>query len=389
VPRYAVVATEVSDLRERLLIGTATTIAQVGWDRTSVSKISQRVGLTSGAFYPRFADRHEAATTLWVEQIHEVFVQHLTEVVVALDAEDEERFVSAMLAFATGSTALDVAVELLVAAQFDDDLAAVIGHDLGPLLTERCRDDDAGASAAKMLAVVVGLGFTLLRHRPWAEGLVLEPSLRQLFAGLTHRGPVVPLPDVRAQYLLHPAANSGDPLIDAFYDGGFTLISEVGYAKASLKEICQRAGLTTGFLFARHDGKLDFFFAIIRQGWKANIEKGIAFTREVAATYGQLVADAIIIREFSHPDYRAQVRCNLELQRLARFNGDAATLVANQEQQLFEQMQRGAPDFTREAFAMEMAMGAGVIFTSLFVSDLWTYDFIAPLSSLSEAQEAL
>jgi hypothetical protein len=83
------------------------------------------------------------------------------------------------------------------------------------------------------------------------------------------------------------------------------------------------------------------------------------------------------------------VRCNLELQRLARFNGDAATLVANQEQQLFEQMQRGAPDFTREAFAMEMAMGAGVIFTSLFVSDLWTYDFIAPLSSLSEAQEAL
>jgi len=376
------------ELRDCLLVGTRDAIFRFGWDRTSVSKICGAVGLTSGAFYPRFADRVDAAIALWSEWLGPMVINETSNLLDQLDQGDHQGFVTAMQRFADGSPDLDVVLELILAAQFDDRLAETVGQDLREVLLARLHSEDAAAAASRVLALVVAFGLTMSRHRSWAKNVDLTEELHRYFIGLTQPGPVTEVPIVRADYLLNPRTVSDNPLVSAFYENGFLAISEVGYAKANLKDICKRAGLTTGYLFARHAGKLDYFLEVIRQGWKANFEKGVAFANEVADTYGPLVAEVVVIREFAQPEYRGQVRCNLEIQRLARFNAEAAQMVDAQEVQLLEQVtgNREVPDTA--SFATAMAVGNGIFFLTSFLPGLETYDYVAPLSTLLSLKES-
>ena len=90
----------------------------------------------------------------------------------------------------------------------------------------------------------------------------------------------------------------------------------------------------------------------------------------------------MVIREFAQPDYRGQVRCNLEIQRLARFNAEAALLVDTQEVQLLEQVTASLDVPNTAAFATAMAVGNGMFFLTTFLSGLETVDYVAPLSTL-------
>ena len=370
------------ELRDRLLVGTRDAIFRFGWDRTSVSKICGPVGLTSGAFYPRFADRVEAASALWVEWLGPMVTTHVTHLLDQLDEGDQDGFVRAMSHFAQGSSDLDVAIELLLAAQYDERLAHVVGRDLDETLRSRFADKNNGVAAARVLCVILAFGLTMSRHRTWAKNLDLEPELNRYFAGLSQPGPVLALPALRAEYLLHPKTLSQDPLLSAFYENGYRAVSNVGYAKASLKDICNSAGITTGFLFARHEGKLDFFLEVVRQGWKANFDKGLAFAHDVTATYGEVIAEAVVLREFAQPEYRGQVRVNLEIQRLARFNEEASALVNSEELRLLEQFGQGQQTPDTAYFATEMAVGNGIFLLTSFMEGIETFDFVAPLASL-------
>jgi len=370
------------ELRDRLLVGTKDTISRFGWDRTSVSKICGAVGLTSGAFYPRFAGRVDAAIALWSESLQPMVINETINLLDLLDREDHQGFITAMQRFADGSRDLDVVIELILAAQFDERLAETVGRDLREVLLARLHREDPAVAASRVLALVVAFGLTMSRHRSWAKSLDLTQELNWYFKSLTQPGPVTEVPIVRADYLLNPRTVSDDPLMSAFYENGYLALSEVGYASANLKGICKRAGLTTGYLFARHGGKLDYFLAVIRQGWKANFEKGVAFANEVAGNYGPLVAEAVVLREFAQPDYRGQVRCNLEIQRLARFNAEAALMVDNQEVTLLKQMTARHDVPGTASFATAMAVGNGMFFLTTFLPGLETIDFVAPLSTL-------
>jgi hypothetical protein len=374
------------ELRDRLLVGTKDAIFRFGWDRTSVSKICGAVGLTSGAFYPRFATRVDAAIALWSEWLGPMVINEASNLLDRLDQKDRQGFVTAMQHFADGSKDLDVVIELILAAQFDERLALIVGQDLREALLDRLHREDAPAAASRVLALVVAFGLTMSRHRSWAKNLDLTQEFNRYFIGLTEPGPVTEVPLVRADYLLNPRTVSHDPLVSAFYENGYLALSEVGYAKANLKDLCKSAGLTTGYLFARHAGKLDYFLEVIRQGWKANFEKGVAFSNEVERTYGPLIAEAVVIREFAQPDYRGQVRCNLEIQRLARFNAEAALLVDTQEVQLLEQVTASLDVPNTAAFATAMAVGNGMFFLTTFLSGLETVDYVAPLSTLLRLQ---
>ncbi len=382
VQSNSLVALKPRELRDLLLDGARDAIASFGWDRTSVSKICGAVGLTSGAFYPRFTDRVDAATVLWSKRLGPMVTAQVTDLLDQLEKGDQDGFVRAMARFAEGSSDLDVAVELLLAAQYDERLAQVVGRDLEQTLRSRFADENSGIAASRVLCVIVAFGLTMSRHRTWAKDLDLEPELHRYFEGLSQPGPVLSLPALRAEYLLHPATLSQDPLLSAFYQNGYRAVSDVGYAKASLKDICNSAGITTGFLFARHEGKLDFFLEVVRQGWKANFDKGLAFAHDVATNYGEVIAEAVVLREFAQPEYRGQVRVNLEIQRLARFSGEASTLVNSEELRLLEQFGQGQQTPDTSYFATEMAVGNGVFLLTSFMEGIETFDFVAPLSTL-------
>lgn len=382
MPSYSSVTPKPLELRDLLLDGTRDAIASFGWDRTSVSKICGAVGLTSGSFYPRFTNRAEAATVLWSKWLGPAVTSEVTHLLDQLEKGDQNGFVRAISRFAQGSKDLDVAIELLLAAQYDEQLAQVVGRDLEETLRSRFDDKNKGVAAARVLCVIVAFGLTMSRHRTWAKDLDLASELNRYFAGLSQPGPILALPALRAEYLLHPATMSQDPLLSAFYENGYRAVGDVGYAKASLKDICNSAGITTGFLFARHEGKLDFFLEVVRQGWKANFDKGLAFAHDAATNYGEVIAEAVVLREFAQPDYRSQVRVNLEIQRLARFNDEASTLLNLEELHLLEQLGQGQQTPDTSYFATEMAVGNGIFLLTSFMEGIEAFDFVAPLSTL-------
>lgn len=117
---------------------------------------------------------------------------------------------------------------------------------------------------------------------------------------------------------------------EKIYQSALELINEKGFPNVSIKEITDRAGISSGSFYSYFDSKEDLIFytfsesdAIYQQAYERNKEKDVAdkmesFLYDAYCTFekrGVGIMKAIVMNYFSFPDYdfysedRALIRC--------------------------------------------------------------------------------
>lgn len=120
---------------EAILDALCALIRENGWDELSVSGVAKKAGVSVGAIYARAENLSELANTLWQVRLREQIVEVLELITEAVSASDVEQMLKVSSFMDKQIDILTPALELVVASQFDDELAEVIGEDFTHLIS--------------------------------------------------------------------------------------------------------------------------------------------------------------------------------------------------------------------------------------------------------------
>ncbi len=304
-------------------------IAEVGWDATSLSGVAKLAGLTVGALYNRAESKSELGNAVWSDAVQPWLSDQVDRILSAGEAGDASALGDA---FATweGDQVLGVSVtELLIASLFDDELDEVVGRDARRIMG-RIRSVDGGATAlpdhvaaANTLNLSMAFGRLLARtSHPGLPALSREQvAVAAAFAGARsqqRRPEHVPA----VEFLREPEAESEQTHIDT---ATLSVIGRVGYRRATIARISRAAGMSTGRLFSRYDSKAQLVHEAVGRLLKSPVEMWEDYA-PVVAEQGPLMARALWVSDVLESKNASHWALDLELARVARFIPELADL---------------------------------------------------------------
>jgi AcrR family transcriptional regulator len=274
---------QAAELREAILTTTAHEFRRVGYEPTALMSVADRCGVTSSAVYNRFGGKAELAKTILVEQLEPVIGPPLDQ-----RAADPWRGRLPTGVMARASTPdpdlMAVLHELQLAAAHEPELRE-------PLLAFGTRRLDAGLEArgaadrrgrvrrgqdpvAQVLvhaAAAPGTYVLGLTGTPPSTGWRSVGHLLRLATRDMPLGSPAPAEPIRpggsttrdpSAVTSSPATAAAPPRVHdqlgrALIAAGARVIADQGYDRATVAAIARRAGVTTGALYNRFEGKYD------------------------------------------------------------------------------------------------------------------------------------
>lgn len=335
-------------------------IAERGWDAVTMTSIAERVGLTHGAAYARFADKSDFAVHLWHGHLREVLLNACHE----LDAVIEERGVrghdpgthSTYEAFARPSTAIRAAVELLQAAAFEPTLRQDIWDDFAATLAE---DPDSTQSVVRAATRILALGLLLTANRSWLESVDLSSEWTRYTRALRAPASPVTLPVVRSEFYSQRSFGTHDPRMETVLEAMTQEVAARGYHRATMSRVCRSAGAAPAYIYNRWPNKR----ALLLATGEALLEQGLhgneRFLHEVSETYGRGIAEAVTWRLHFSPELAVSRSIFLEVNRQGFFDGTVQDMIESRERLIVE---AAARDQLSAYAHTEIAIGYGVSF---------------------------
>lgn len=310
----------------RILDAAVDVAAETGWGNFTLHAVAGHAGLSMRAAQSRAADREELAVLTWRERCAPALGPALADALTAaglLDAPaDEAAFIRALDRFARPDPALQASVELLIASQFADRLAAAVGEEIGHEVDSWCRPGRrAGAAslgARRAFVVILSLGLLAASRHPGAGALDLSGDLARQFAALQDPAAPSPLPAERPPMRRRITDfGTGDPIHEALLASTLDQVGQLGYEAATTRRIAQAAGVSETTIFLRHATKLSLFIEAtdrqLARVYRANAE----YEQQLEEQYGEAIASAVTTRESLRPDVALQRAIYLEQVRMS------------------------------------------------------------------------
>ena len=296
---------------------------------------------------------------------------------------DRERFVAVMDRLAHPSPEVQAAVEFLIVAQFEPELALAVQSTLGGEISRWCgpREDtltkEEAARRAFMLSVALGL--VLVARRPGVERIDVEHVADVLLRILAT--PVSPqvLPPLDSPHF-HGSVpfDTGDTVRDRLLQATLDEVGERGYDAATVDAIAHRAASSQGALFARYPTKVALFLDAVRRQSAYGLRANEECMSRLAADHGRGIAEAAMIREWMRPG-RDQLRIiALEELRTGWHKPVIREAVAREYEAFIAESHATRSGFNIAEAHVGFAVGGGTLLLSILSPYAWLlpYDVI-------------
>ncbi len=259
--------------RHRLLAAVVATVAEQGYERTSVADIVELSGVSRTAFYKHFSNKEECFVAAvdgtlsfatakigdayrsdgsWEERLVRAFDAYVGEIV----AQPAAARICLIDAFAAGRAAIDRANR--GGEQFEEMIALSFARS----------PQHAGLPPLAIRGIVGGVRMVMAtRLRVGQEGTLpqLAPGLGMW--ALSYRTPAEPIrrPRVRA---LEPRATAPDPhdQTDRIFAALAAVVREKGYIATTLDDVAERSAISFSTFYNHFNTKEDAFLAAYDQG---------------------------------------------------------------------------------------------------------------------------
>ncbi len=297
---------------DRLMDATCDVVLESGWDSLALTSVAMKAGVTTRPLYDRFSDKTDLAIACWRARAAVPLRDSLMGVLGASGdggggSADPAAVIDAYRAFTRPDGRVMVAAELICAAVFDDRLRAVIASDAQEWLGSWCVPSSRvsptrAAQSTYVLAAALGL---LLGSRRTGMGQVdVSGPAADLVAALSQPSRPVRLPKWDAVHMDVPPVNPADPAFDRLLAATLWVVSQVGYAEATLPRIVSAAGVSQGLLYGRFSSKLEAFITATEYRHEQGLLRNAEESARLARDFGPGIADAVMWREFTRPEHR-------------------------------------------------------------------------------------
>lgn len=295
-------------IREALIVE----ISQQGWDAVTASAVARSANVSVGALYARAETLAELANEMWVVELSPEIRQIVVDIYQALQDHDPNRLIQVSAMMRKNRLRVSVALELVVAALFDDELEEVIGADFRSSLTPFATSSE-GTTAVHAAAFTLSLGFMLGQALARRHGRV--PPLTRVEADLHCAFWTAERVDCddRLQIELEPLRidNEANPVAS----GILSVIARRGYRRATVARMARASGLTPGAIFAGAHSKAELVAQAANSALLSPIEVWKQY-HPLLERHGSAVARALFLREYMSPAHRDYWRVALELARV-------------------------------------------------------------------------
>lgn len=299
-------------------------IGESGWDSVSAAKVAARIGLTATAVRSRAESIAELGNDLWEHIVGPCFVAAVDGLIEAIRTGERERIATALGSWASPSPELAVAVPLVIAAMFDDELAEVVGVEATRTIQRYVDADDPALAAADVSMISVALSLLLGYREPERDLVELYAAFpSRLYSGLdvdgasSSAGQPIVLPKLEPEPVWTRVPDSEDPYDIAMLLATIDVLSQQGYAKATVARITRRARLSAGAIRTRYPDKAHLVAHAASSVLLTPVEMESMF-RRLVAEQPLAIAQAVWVRELLRPVHRGAWRVWLDLALRAR-----------------------------------------------------------------------
>ena len=305
-------------------------LAEEGWGAFSRRGIARYAGTSEQVVRNRIDSAEDFAVTLWRERYGQHAIAALQDLLRAhrlLEGEPKLQLPDAWQSFIEPTPTWQATMAMLVASAFYEPLRACVDHDLGATLrtwTDPHQDRHSATRAAqRAFTLIRAFGFLALAPHRLLSAHEFDLLALDYLEHLKVPAPVVELPDVRASHLdrILPF-DSGDPQLNATLSAAFTTVSEIGFERATLATIVERAGIDNNYIYRHYPSKTHLFMDATLRQRRISMRLNDAFKTEQAARHGAGLAENLLMREFMRPERRHIHRCELEQWRLSWHHPD-------------------------------------------------------------------
>ena len=348
------------------------TLAEDGWEESSVLRVAERAGLSRRPILNRYGDRAGLICAVWTERLAPPLLQALGAVMASrppIGASTDPAPLSAALgSFLEPPPALRAAAEVLIVASYQPDLARVVHDSMSMQLAAWMTPTRGGlsrADAARNAALTALALGTLIEARTYPDGLDadLTPAIAEMTRALAQDAVPRRLPQDRASFLLADAHLHPDPGMNAMLTATLRLVGRDGYEAATIDRIAAECGRTSGFIFGHYRNKRELYLDASARALAAAEQDSEDFMVGLAQRHSRGIAYAVLTREVMRPAMHPVRTNTLEQYRLAWHDADfLAAFTGAREQSLERSTERESLHTPQQAQAesfTDLARGIG------------------------------
>lgn len=291
-------------------------VVERGWDEITVAAVARQAGVTVGAVYARAENLAELANDVWSELIEAPLEAFITEMMAAAESGDADRLRALSASVDRDHRDLLVALELIVASLFDDELAEVVGARFGAMVQHHTVPVDASLDAAhRSAARFLVLSFMFGRLLAYQSGDAIDAVSgveASILCGYVAATPV-PVNSANARPITFTLSSERD---ESTRRAVIQVVGRWGYRRATLARIARAAGIRPGVLFAGYSSKAE----LVADAATGLVASPIQIWRqydEVVASMGSPRARAVFLSQYLDPSHVSDWKIRLELARLS------------------------------------------------------------------------
>jgi len=330
-------------------------LADAGLAQLTAAEVARRTGMSKRPVLVRYPTRSSLAVAAWTE-CGAALSKLLNDVV---QTDDAERRLAAWNSLSSPSPEVRAAAELIVAAQFDEDLSSVIKDTLGMDLRKWINGTPEDKARAAYV-IGTGLGLLWVSRYPVVRGLGFRRDLSRIDAAVRTPREPVELPDPPAPHLDTTEIQTGDSIRDALLRATCEVVGAVGFDAATTSRIAGEAGVSEGALFRRYPSKLALFLDATQHQQHVALRANDAFLAELEAAYSRGTAEAVTIKQFCRSD-RAPLRTlMLEQLRISWHDADLLAATSGELDEFIDEYVRQRPNVAEADLRADAVIGIAV-----------------------------
>lgn len=368
-----------------------------GWDECSTLACARAAGMTSRVVTDRFPQLSDLAIAVWRTEVGRALVDSVRQVLRSTfpdhDDPSAESVVESFNALLRPGRNLAIALELIMAAVFDERLAAAISLDLcdglGPWIA-REPDVESRRAAQHAYVLIAALGILIHQRGRDTSTITMSTEIERLMAVLAEPGDKLPLPGDRAPLMGLDPAGPMDAELAELYRATVLEVAHRGYAGATLTRIVARTRTTQGLIYSRFATKADLVAAAIRWRTSYALRHNQRWMVDLAARVGAGLAEATVWRECLRPEHRLGRALHLEQARAGWRVAAISAENAAAEEAFVQSLREANPGLTqvalREHVHWGLGLGLGAALLPTFVPGAWRLPFMVVTSPLLGAQ---
>lgn len=269
-------------------------IAEEGWDGLTFAKVAKRANLTVGAVYVRAENTAELGTDLWINSLKPHLTDSLASLLTAVYTKNIALVKEQIEIWDNPDESLMAAIEILIAAIFDEDLAEIPKIDMRNFLSKYCSSKSGYSDLqAAANALIIGEVF----GRALGAAIKVEPDtspqeVAENCIAMTQATSVKANIPKDTFITTTKQDTDPDPHTRVLHEATLKVIGKVGYKRATIARICRTAQVSSGSLFPRFETKNALVASAVR-ALIPSADESYAELEELAEKYGKIQANYI------------------------------------------------------------------------------------------------